>query len=76
MTNSVDIYFLSWLIIKFVIDLIGLLFIFWRLIHYSQLSNGVGRHKGDIYFLVWLSVKFVIDFISIIYIVWRLTGRC
>lgn len=69
--GSGDLYFLGWLAIKFVVDLVSIVFIFWRLTHHSQLQ-GSGKHKGDFYFLTWLGVKFVVDFASIVYIMWRL----
>ena len=72
MHSSGDLYFLSWLTIKSAIDLISIVFIFWRLTHHSGLQGGIGKHRGDSYFLTWLVVKFVVDFAGIIYILWRL----
>jgi len=69
--NNGDLYFLGWLVTKFVIDFISLIFIFWRLV-YVRFAGKIGKHKGDFYFLAWLGVKFVVDFVSIVYILWRL----
>ena len=71
MMYSSDLYFLGWLTIKFVIDFISIIFIFWRLV-YKGSDGGTGKHKGDFYFLTWLGVKFVVDFASIVYIIIRL----
>ncbi len=55
------IFMLFWLVLKVVVDTIGLIFIFWRLVHRSQPYSGKSRHKGDFYFISWLVIKFFVD---------------
>lgn len=63
--SSGILFCLIWLAVKFVVDFIGLIFIFWRLVHHIQPHGETTRHKGDAYFLGWLGVKFVMDIIFI-----------
>jgi len=61
-----DLYFLFWLAVKFIVDLVSLVFIFWRLTHHRNSRGEEHGHKGDFYYLLWLGIKFVIDSIMIV----------
>ena len=58
------IFFSVWLGVKFVVDFISIIFIFWRLVHHIQPHGETVGHRGDAYFLGWLGVKFVVDIIT------------
>ena len=62
--SSGILFMCAWLAVKFMVDAISIVFIYWRLIHHVH-RNG-GGHGGDFYFLFWISLKFPVDIIFII----------